>query len=508
LVLVGDDTRDVGTLPDGWVWINFTDSTSIVSTTDRKVKQRDYLSSGELPVIGQGQELIGGYTNDAEKRVECELPVIIFGDHTKTLKYVDFNFVAGADGIKIIKPFAAFDPKLFFYFLHRLDLPDRGYSRHFQFLRKEILPLPPLPEQRRIVAEIETQFTRLEAGVAALRRAQANLRRYRVSVLKAACEGRLVPTEAALARAEGRDYEPADALLARVLAGRRARWEADHAGKRYKAPATPDTEGLPELPEGWVWASVKQLGALGEQPVLTGPFGTKLGRSDFIESGVPVLTIGCLTDRGLSMEKANFVSDEKAADLSRYRVESGDLLFSRMATVGRADLVSPRFEGAIINYHLMRLRLASEAIDPAYFISYVRGSGTVVDYLEKINHGVTRPGINTKQLLGMPVALAPLIEQHRIVAEVERRLSVVQELEKQVEAALRRAERLRQAVLKRAFEGRLVPQDPADEPASALLARIRAGKAGKKPPKRGRRKRTRNRVQEPEEEKPQQQRLL
>src|SRR5690606_22545931 len=131
------------------------------------------------------------------------------------------------------------------------------------------IPIAPPPEQRRIVAEIEKQFTRLDAAVAALERARANLKRYRASVLAAACEGRLVPTEAALARQEGRDYEPASALLDRILAERRARWEADELAKmhargkppkndawksKYKEPAAPDTNGLPELPEGWEWA--------------------------------------------------------------------------------------------------------------------------------------------------------------------------------------------------------------------------------------------------------------
>ena len=121
------------------------------------------------------------------------------------------------------------------------------------------LPLPPSPEQYRIVAEIEKQFTRLDASAAALKRAQANLRRYRASVLKSACEGTLVPTEAELARAEGRDYEPADVLLQRILAERRARWESQEKRRgKYKEPAAPDTSELPELPEGWVWATVEQ----------------------------------------------------------------------------------------------------------------------------------------------------------------------------------------------------------------------------------------------------------
>jgi type I restriction enzyme S subunit len=112
-------------------------------------------------------------------------------------------------------------------------------------------------------------------------------------------------------------------------------------------------------------------------------------------------------------------------------------------------------------------------------MAYVRGSEAVETYVRDVNHGATRAGINTDQLLSMPVLLPPVAEQQRIVAEVERRLSVIDELEMQVETNLKRAERLRQAILKRAFEGKLVPQDPNDEPASMLLERIRnAGAAG------------------------------
>ena len=127
-------------------------------------------------------------------------------------------------------------------------------------LRSHVLPLAPLAEQCRIVAEIEKHFTRLDASVAALRRAQANLKRYRASVLKAACEGKLVPTEAEIARAEGRGYEPAAALLERILVERRAQWEAkEKRGRKYKEPFAPNASDLPELPDGWVWATIAQL---------------------------------------------------------------------------------------------------------------------------------------------------------------------------------------------------------------------------------------------------------
>ena len=115
--------------------------------------------------------------------------------------------------------------------------------------------------------------------MAALRRARANLKRYRASVLKAACEGRLVPTEAELARSEGRGYEPAGVLLERILAERRARWESQEKRRgKYKEPSAPDASALPELPEEWVWARLESLsevrnwadsGRRKEQPVPT-----------------------------------------------------------------------------------------------------------------------------------------------------------------------------------------------------------------------------------------------
>ncbi|MEW5771092.1 MAG: restriction endonuclease subunit S [Pseudomonadota bacterium] len=120
----------------------------------------------------------------------------------------------------------------------------------------------PLDQQKRIVAEIEKQFSRLDEAVANLKRVKANLKRYKAAVLKAAVEGRLVETEAERARREGRSYETGAQLLQRILETRRSQWQ----GKgKYKEPAAPDTTALPKLPEGWVWATVDQLGATGQQ---------------------------------------------------------------------------------------------------------------------------------------------------------------------------------------------------------------------------------------------------
>jgi type I restriction enzyme S subunit len=332
------------------------------------------------------------------------------------------------------------------------------------------LRIAPLPEQRRIVAKIEELFTQLDAGVAALRTVQAQLKRYRQAALKHAFDGSLTAEWRAAHKGE---LEPASVLLERIRA------------ERGRKPSPPlDTSDLPELPEGWVWTTVAHIAMGGEQAVLTGPFGTSLGRRDFRESGVPLLTIGCLTDHGITLDRAKYVSQEKARKLRKYRLRAGDLLFSRMASVGRAGGVDERLEGALFNYHIMRLRLNPQALQPKFYLAYVRGSSAVSDYVREVNHGATRDGINTTQLLRMPVALAPYAEQTEIVSEIERRFSIADEVEKTIDQALKQAERLRQSILKRAFEGRLVPQDPKDEPAEKLLERIKAERAAR--PKQGR----------------------
>jgi type I restriction enzyme S subunit len=235
--------------------------------------------------------------------------------------------------------------------------------------------------------------------------------------------------------------------------------QRDKKKSEYQGLTVPEITGLPELPQGWVWTTVEQLGTIGEQTVLTGPFGTSLGREDFIATGVPVLTIGCMTDTGITLDKACFVSERKAASLSRYRLQPGDLLFSRMASVGRAGVVKDVLAGALINYHIMRLRLASNVLLPGFFLAYVRGSDQAEKYIKEVNHGATRDGINTEQLLAMPIVLPPLSEQHRIVAEVETqftRLDAAVTALRRVQANLKR---YRASVLQAACEGRLVPTE-------------------------------------------------
>ena len=317
-------------------------------------------------------------------------------------------------------------------------------------LRKLEVPLPPLPDQRRIVAEIEKQFTRLDAGVAALRRTQANLKRYRAAVLKAACEGRLVPTEAELHRQLGTKnskLETGEALLRGILAERRQNWQG--CGK-YKDPTAPDTTNLPPIPGGWTWANVEQL---LREPLCN---GVSVKGSDN-PPGVRALRLSAMSNSGFDYSDVRYLPLAEL-DVDDLWIEEGDFFMSRgngsLHLVGRGTPAQKPIQPTIFPDTMIRLRLSNK-IGPSGWIRMLWPSRIVRSQIEtrvKTTAGIYK--IAQPQVEGMVIPLPPLAEQTRIVAEVERRLSVVEELETVVTANLQRASRLRQAVLQRAFTGK------------------------------------------------------
>ncbi len=332
------------------------------------------------------------------------------------------------------------------------------------------VPIPPFPEQHRIVAEIEKHFTRLDAAVASLRRARVNLKRYHASVLKAACEGRLVPIEAELARLEGRDYESASVLLERVLAEGRARWEGQEKRRgKYREPQPPDTSNLPPLPEGWVWTSLSQIseiqGGIQKHP-----------KRAPLEHRYPFLRVANVLRGHLDLNEVHEI-ELFAGELERLRLQTGDLLIvegnGSPTEIGRMAIWNGEIGNCVHQNHIIRARMLGGVVSEyceAYWNS-PDGAGRVLKVASSTSGLYT---LSVSKVGRLPVPLPPLAEQRRIVEDVDRHLSVIQAAEAIVEANLKRAERLRQSILRRAFEGKLVRQDSSDEPASVLLERIRA----------------------------------
>jgi type I restriction enzyme S subunit len=322
-----------------------------------------------------------------------------------------------------------------------------------QKIKAAAIPLAPLPEQRRIVAEIEKQFTRLEAGVAALRRVQANLKRYRAAVLKAACEGRLVPTEAELAKT-GRHkslFESGESLLARILTDRRKNWQG--RGK-YKEPAILDTRLSPRLPEGWTWASVEQLAAPEPNSITDGPFGSNLKTEHYMAAGPRVIRLQNIGD-GVYVDERAHISQAHFDRLQKHRVFANDVVIAGFGDNPPRSCIIPEALGpAIVKADCIRFKPHHSVASK--YMNVALNSEPVRKKTKGMVHGVGRPRLNLGEIKSIVLPLPPLAEQTRIVAEVERRLSVVEELEAVVSANLQRATRLRQSILQKAFTGELV----------------------------------------------------
>ena len=308
-------------------------------------------------------------------------------------------------------------------------------------IREYSINPPPLAKQREIVAELEKQFSRLDEAVANLQRVKANLKRYKASVLKSAVEGRLVETEASIAHREGRSYETGEQLLQRILEERRAKWSG--RGK-YKLPASPLKDGLPPIPDGWTWSNADQLTHL----ITSG----SRGWGDFYsDTGVLFIRAQDIKTDALNLPDAARVDVPIDAEGTRSSVTEGDILVTITgANVTKSALVPALGELAFVSQHVALMKLAMPET-ASFVFSWIVSPANGRKVLESWAYGAGKPGLSLEQVRALPIALPPLAEQARIVAEVDRHLSIVREVESEVDTNLKRTQALRQATLQKAF---------------------------------------------------------
>ena len=467
--------------PASWSLLPVSEVVRNIPLTDKKIPQKQYLSRGKFPVFDQGQEYVGGYTDDAAMVVDCDLPVIVFGDHTRAVKLVNTAFAPGADGVKVLQPSTCILPKLLEHFVRYLvtKIPNNGYSRHYQHLAKSLLPIPPLAEQHRIVAKIEELFSELDQGVASLKTAREQLKVYRQSLLKNAFEGKLT---AAWRAAHRNQLETATALQQRIARERHARYQqqladwqsAGQPGPKPKPPkplpplTTEELAELPELPAGWRWV---KLGSLASQITDGEHF-----RPTTTEQGIPFLSAKDVRADGVSFDAPLFISLETAEKAwTRCQPERSDILIvSRGATVGRMCAVNTDQPFCLLGSVI--LIKVTPATLPAYLLAALK-TPFVNKKIVGASGATAQQAIYLRDIQTVPVAVCSLAEQFEIVQELESKLSEAGQLDQTLATALQQADALRQSILKKAFHGQLVKQAKNEEPATALLERIRAGKA-------------------------------
>ena len=362
---------------------------------------------------------------------------------------------------------------------------------------KEInFPLAPLPEQERIVNRIEELFSELDAGVESLKTAQAQLKRYRQSVLKSAFEGKLTAEWREQKQEEGK-LESAEQLLQKIEEERQNRyqkeleaWEKEvqlweengKLGKKPKKPQklkelSPLTEAelakIPELlnaPSCWIQINLKEVcSAVDPQPSHRTP--------PKVEKGIPYVSFQNINkDTGeIYFEQARQVSPKVLEEhISRYSIEEGDFIIGKIGTIGKPFSI-PKKRFYALSANVILVKPYQDIID-SQFVFYLIKSNLIEKQFKLGSRATAQSafGITKVRLLTLP--FPSLREQQEIVKEIESRFSICDQLEATITENLQKSEALRQSILKQAFSGKLVPQDPNDEPASVLLERIKQEK--------------------------------
>ncbi len=384
-------------LPEGWRIVNYKEAFSQLSTTHKKVKTKDCTLEGIFPVVDQGQELICGYFEDKEKLIKLDNPVIIFGDHTRVIKWIDFDFIPGADGTKILNPKDIFYPKFFYYQMRNIVLPDKGYSRHFKFLKEVDFVLPPLTQQKQIAQKLDQVLAHVERIKTALDNTPTTIKRFQQSVLALAISGGL---------SNGKNWESLTINDVVHVKG----------GKR--------------LPKG-------------EQLV-------------FEDTGFPYIKAGQLKNGTVNPNKQEYLTKETQQKISKYIVKEGDVYITIVgACIGDAGKIPKEFNNANLTENAVKLCEFKKELDSDFLAYWIRSY-----HIQTIISRETKSGaqgkLAIKRIKTLPFYLPPLKEQKAIVKKVETLFALANSLEVKVNQAQKQVDRLTQSILAKAFRGELV----------------------------------------------------
>lgn len=330
---------------------------------------------------------------------------------------------------------------------------------------KLIFPLPPLNEQKRIVAKLDNIIPSINEVKERLDKVPAIIKRFRQSVLTAAVSGKLTEKW----RVKNPDVESAELLLEKIRKKHLELYKQKKTSKP-KAPLLIDKNKLPfEISDNWQWCRIAQISL----KMSTGPFGTMLHKSDYIHNGIPVINpTNIINEKLVSLNKM-MVSKETLKRLSKYTLFENDIVIARRGDLSKCGIVTKDEKGWLCGTGSFFLKLG---INPIFYRFFY-----ISDFCQKVLNsdaiGTTMANLNQKVLLNILFPLPPLEEQKEIVRQVDKLFAFADKLEKHYKNAKAKVDKLTQSVLAKAFRGELVPQDPNDEPAEKLLERIKVEKA-------------------------------
>ncbi|WP_421214527.1 restriction endonuclease subunit S [Aeromonas dhakensis] len=451
-------------LPDGWIWQSITDVFYPISVGSNKIKTAEILEVGAVPVVDQGKVFIAGYTDRVDLEITLPGPVIVFGDHTSALKYIDFDFVAGADGVKILRPICICE-RYFYLVCNTLPIESRGYGRHYNRLLDNKFPLPPMGEQHRIVAKVDElmalcdqleqrsesqlaahqtlvdtllttltdscdadelaqNWARLSTHFDTLLTTEASIDALKQTILQLAVMGKLVPQDPS--------DEPAFALLDRIAAEKARLVKEKKIKKEKPLPAISEDEKPFELPQGWAW---RRFGLL---PTFYST-GLDRGRSQQSIDGQYIYfkMNNILNDGGFDLSDVTRVNAMQG-EVEKYSLKKNDLLFNTRNSeelVGKTCVFTSDTQEIILyNNNILRAEFFDEVLP--YMIDIWMRSPAGKNELNKIKSGTTNVwAIYQGKLESLPCVIPPCAEQHRIIKKVDELISLCDQLKSRLQTS-------------------------------------------------------------------------
>ncbi|WP_195428096.1 restriction endonuclease subunit S [Clostridium sp. D46t1_190503_E9] len=461
-------------IPKSWRWCKLPNVYSVYGNSSSKIKTNELEENGKIPVVSQGKELIVGYSNQVDKVVKLEgNSVVIFGDHTKEVKLVDFDFICGADGVKVLLPICC-NIKYFYWFLKNVKIDSRDYGRNFKKLNEKLIPIPPLEEQKRIVEKVDSLMVfcdKLEkalekkvhygelaaksvfnavGNVSTVEELEETLRfillnfkdlslgdnavkELKNCIIQLAVQGKLVPQDS--------NDEPAEVLLEKI------REEKERLIKEKKIkkekPLAEISDNPYIIPSRW---SLVRLGTLAKGI----EYGTST-KADLDQSKVPVLRMNNIIDGKIDYKNLKYV-DSDIKDLPRLYLNNKDLLFNRTNSyelVGKTAVFKGLDNSMTFASYLIRIELFNEMVNAEYINIVMNSNLYRISQIEpEITQQNGQANFNGTKLKSTIIPLPPIEEQKRIVEKVDSLMILCDELEKKIQKQKDYSNRLMESILK------------------------------------------------------------
>jgi type I restriction enzyme, S subunit len=404
-------------VPENWVWVKFDRIIKTSSNRANAIKQKDYEETGRIPVVDQGMQLISGFTNNQENKYTGELPVIVFGDHTRCIKWIDFDFAQGADGTKLLKPIEKLYPKYFYYLFKIVNLPNKGYSRHFKYLRETLLPLPPTNEQKRIADKVECLLNKIKDAGQLIKEAKETFELRQASILDKAFRGELT-----------------------------TKWRKENV------------TGL----EGWETVAFDDVAiAIDPQPSHRTPA--------INDDGVPYIGI---KDCNYETREIDFINARPVSKsvldehVNRYIINEGDFIIGKIGTIGKPFNI-PTKRNYVLSANVILIQPKTEKVNPRY-LYYLFQSSHIEKQLNAGMNSTTQAAFGIKKVRTLNVNICSLSEQKKIVQILDN-IFENESRAKELNKKIHQFDNLKKSILQIAFQGELGTNDPSEESAIELL---------------------------------------